>query len=139
MTEGLTRFVLSRASAAESGRRTESNWNSCPSRENQDPNSIAFTASNHLQIVGRWQFRERRGRKSLIPERDRRDIVLQRQELRTATRIATPSERLDCHPQLALEANRIDDVPSIHPEALLRIVKPVGPHDLRKSGVRCRE
>src|SRR5258708_2539880 len=119
MTEGLTCFVSSRASAPESGRRAESNWNSCLSRGNQDPNSIAFTASNHLQIVGRWQFRERCGRQRLIPERDRRDIVLQRQELRTTTRIATPSERLDRHPQVALEANRIDAVPSVHPEALL--------------------
>src|SRR5208282_5673417 len=91
------------------------------------------------QIVGRWQRRKLCRRDCLVPVRNRRDIVLQRQELRALARIARPSERLDSHPQVAREPDWIRDMPAVHSKSLLRRVQPVGPNHLRQSRVGRRE
>src|SRR5712692_3203892 len=91
------------------------------------------------QIVRRWQRWKLRRRDRLIPVRNRRDIILERKELRTAARIAGPSKRLDRDPQILSKPDRIRDMPSVHPESLLRRVEPVGPNYLRKPRIRGRE
>ena len=62
-----------------------------------------------LQVIRIGQGRERGRRKSLVPDRHGRHIILQRQ----IAIIACPSQRLDLHLDISLEAHRIRDVPAI--------------------------
>src|SRR5437867_2565238 len=87
----------------------------------------APASSMPLQIVPARQLRELPVRLGLIPKGDRRNVILERQI--AAPRL--PAERLDRHLEILLEADGIGDVPSIEPEARLRIVEAVGPNHLR--------
>src|SRR5262249_18861190 len=78
--------------------------------------------SRYFEIIAIRQLRKRRVRLRLIPEYRRGDVILERQILS----IRPPAERLDRYPQIALEANRIHDVPAIQPESLLTAIQPIG-------------
>src|SRR5690348_5150088 len=91
-------------------------------------------ASDDFEIIAVGKRWELRSRQRLVPESDRGDIVLQRQIL--AILVRAPTEGLNRHSKVALEANGIGDVPAIHPEALLRAINSVGADHLRQSRVR---
>src|SRR5437868_12806056 len=74
------------------------------------------TSSDHLQIILVRQLGEFCSRQRLIPERDRRHVIL----LRQIAPAAAPTERLNGDAQVFLEAHRVHDVPAVESEARLR-------------------
>ena len=70
-------------------------------------------------------------RLGLVPECHRRNIVLQRQI--TATR--SPAQSLDGHFEIFVKPDGIHDVPTVKPEALLRLVQAIRTNDLRQAGI----
>src|SRR5215218_8784609 len=131
------RSLLTMASSDESTiaerRRAASIWptfsamhGDCMPRRARRPGS-----SDDFQLILGRQCGKRRVRLGLIPVRHRGDIVLQRQ-VATA---GAPAERLDGDTKVLFEADRVDDVPPVQPESLLRVVEAVGSHDERQARV----
>src|SRR4051812_20096050 len=87
--------------------------------------------SHHLERVRIGRVRPRRRSAVQVPERRRGDVVLKRK----VAAAGAPPEGLDADAQRRVEANRIEDVPAVHAEALLTAVEPVWPEDLMQSEV----
>jgi hypothetical protein len=68
-----------------------------------------------------------RVRFGLIPERDRGDVVHQRQ----VSIAALPSQVLNGYAQITVEADGIGNMPAIQSKSLLRLVSPIRLDDLR--------
>jgi len=71
----------------------------------------------------------------LVPEYDRRDIILQWQIAATAS----PPERLDGYLQILLEPDGIGDMPSIESEALRCIIQSIATDHLVEPTIWSRE
>jgi hypothetical protein len=69
----------------------------------------------HLQIVGTGQRRARHRRAIQVGDRGRGDVVVQW----SVTAPRHPAERLDVPSQVGVEVNRVEEMPAVHPEALL--------------------
>ena len=55
-------------------------------------------------------------------------------EVTAVVLFGAPAECLDRHPPIARKADRVGQVPAVHPEPLLRAIGAVGPQDLRQPG-----
>ena len=81
---------------------------------------------HNLQIVPLRQLWECRVRFGLVPKRRTRDVILERQ----IPSLRTPAEGLNRNPQVLLKADRVRDMPAVHPEALLAFVRAIRFHNL---------
>src|SRR5271170_6549456 len=88
----------------------------------------------HLQIVGTGQRRARHRRAIQIEDRGRGDVVVQW----SVTAPRHPAERLDVHSQVGVEVNRVEEMPAVHPEALLAPIQPIRADDLMQPEKRRR-
>src|SRR5262245_31716151 len=83
------------------------------------------SALDHFELVEGGRGRAGRCHFLLIPEDRRGDVILQRQ----VAPAGAPAQRLDRHPDVALEADRVHHVPAVHAEALLAAVQPIRAQD----------
>src|SRR5262245_27139891 len=84
-----------------------------------------------LELVLRRQLWKRSVRLPLVPVDDRADVVLER-KIAVAR---APPQSLNRDLQVALEPDRVGDVPAVETEALLRLIEAVGTNDQRHPRV----
>src|SRR5262249_15891003 len=82
---------------------------------------------------------KRRVRFRLVPERRRRNVILQRQIPALSFQIRSPAKCLDRYPQVVPESNRIHYMPAIHTKSLLAAIEPIRSYDLCQPGIRGTE
>src|SRR5438309_362706 len=75
-----------------------------------------------------WEWRMGLG---LIPERHRRDIILEGQ----VAAARAPTEGLDRDLEILIKPDRVHDVPAVQPKALLRLIVTIGADHLGQSGI----
>src|SRR6202022_2141386 len=83
--------------------------------------------------------RKRLVRFCLVPDRSRRDVVLQWLEATLPVRSRSPAEGLNGDPQVFLETDRIRNVPAIHTKAIRTIRRAVWFEHLRQTRKGCGE